>query len=123
MKRSMPHLEDISMKFVMHPAGGDRESFKTAGGRGYVQLKCESDTLHYEKCPLTFRLGISSGCGDDKWLAAKGPVTHDFGGRFGFITGLAEDQEEWDLQSAVENETKTFSIYLEIESVGQESQN
>jgi len=115
MKRSMPHLEDISMKFVMHPAGGDRESFKTAGGRGYVQLKCESDTLHYEKCPLTFRLGISSGCGDDKWLAAKGPVTHDFA--VNVICDLqAYGYDVWDFPKVLDGDTRgdTFAVCLEI---------
>ena len=68
----------LSFKMVMYPK--DRTSFRQAGGQGFVQLKCESDTQDMAECSLSFRLAICNGrSGDEAKRDGPGnPVTWDF---------------------------------------------
>lgn len=67
-------------------------SFKKAKGRGYIELKCETEERESEACPLTFRLFVGS-------QAPRGPVVHDFS--HSAVKGLPKDSETWDLQKSI----------------------
>jgi hypothetical protein len=109
---SFGNVPMASFKMIMYPKttttgvhGG--ECFKKTGGRGMLQLKCESD-LHDTHTNLTFRFAIGSG------NAKQGPCrsfTHDFA-----VNAMAEVCRSvvWNFEEAVNQESMTFDVELEI---------
>lgn len=91
---------------VSHARGGT--SFKKADGKGYVQLKCESQ-LPESLTPVTFRITTGSG---EKTAPSRGPVLHDFSQSA--VAGLPKEIEEWDFNAVVDEESSTFVVCLEI---------
>merc|ERR1712187_1058508 len=103
-------------KLMVYPKakqdGKGSVSFKKAKGRGFVQLKCESETAGFERCPLSFRIGTSSAIGQIGAELPRGPVTHDFAQNS--TCGLARANDEWDFSKVVDEAAQTFVIYLEV---------
>jgi len=102
--------EKLEMKMVIHPSSGG--SFKSSGGKGFVQIKCESNPDHFKSTRFTFQIGISSGRGDAKWQKMRGPFSWNF--QENVICGLAEDQRDWNFTEVVDAKSNTFAICLEI---------
>jgi len=101
--------EKLELKMVIHPSSG---SFKSSGGKGFVQIKCESNPDLYQSTKFTFRIGISSGRGDHKWQEMRGPFKWNF--QENVICGLSEDKREWNFTEVVDEKSNTFAICLEI---------
>merc|ERR1712003_52743 len=79
--------------------------FKTAKGRGVVELRC-LDKVEAAAAPVAaFRIAVGSE-------QPRGPVTHDFSEHA--ICGLAEDEKEWNFAQHVDQQTATFRVVLEI---------
>jgi len=85
---------------------GGTSSFRRAGGWGSVQLKSEAS-----RGVATFSLSIGDGR-TDHVRQPRGPVTHDFGVHS--LCGLPRDQEKWEFTTAVDRESQTFTICLDI---------
>ncbi|CAJ1383313.1 unnamed protein product [Effrenium voratum] len=107
-----PHGKMLSFKAVMYPQ--DKTSFRQAGGQGYVQLKCESDTHDLKHCSLTFRLGISNGLVGQHALreGPRPPVTWDF--KKSLVCDDPEVKKNWDFTSVVDSKSRTFAVCIEI---------
>jgi len=107
---------NVQFKMVIRPKvmsdsrGG--ASFKKAKGRGSVELRCLSEVEPAVNPIVTFRLAIGSGADPEKREPPRGPVRHDFTQRA--ICGLPEGQAEWDFSKAVDEDTLTFVVCLEI---------
>jgi len=103
---SVPFKMMITPKVASETKGG--ASFKKARGVGFIELVCE-ETLPDAVPQVSYKISIGSG---DKRQPARGPVTHDFSKQAvsRFPKGLAE----WDFQSAVDHESMTFVVCLEI---------
>jgi len=97
----------VQAKVVTKSKGG--ASFRNALGRGFVQLKCEAEMGEEEVANVRFRIFIGSGLGFQEF---RGPVLHDFSAWA--VAGLQKDQEEFDFNRAVEQDTQTFVVGLEI---------
>lgn len=84
------------------------QCFQTAKGRGKLELKCEG--LPPEEAePLTFSFSI--GCGDNA-EPARGPVVRDF--LSCSVGSLPTDCEEFDFRGALDPQTASCSICLEV---------
>eukprot|EP00930_Biecheleria_cincta_P065615 TRINITY_DN5145_c2_g1_i1.p1 TRINITY_DN5145_c2_g1~~TRINITY_DN5145_c2_g1_i1.p1 ORF type:complete len:511 (+),score=107.38 TRINITY_DN5145_c2_g1_i1:83-1615(+) len=91
-----------------NPDGKGGASFKKAGGCGSVQLKSESSTGL-----VTFLVSISNGSPDFP-RQSRGPVRHDFSELS--TCGLPKGQDQWEFTKAVDKESQTFTVCLEISS-------
>mmetsp|Transcript_87962 Transcript_87962/g.247144 ORF Transcript_87962/g.247144 Transcript_87962/m.247144 type:complete len:458 (-) Transcript_87962:88-1461(-) len=96
----------IYPKVVSDSKGG--ASFKKAKGHGFVQLKCEAE-LQESVANVDWRISIGSG---ERLQAPRGPVTHNFA--LSAVSRLAREQEEWNFNEAVDPESSTFVVCLEI---------
>uniref|UniRef100_A0A7S4SJR8 Uncharacterized protein n=1 Tax=Alexandrium monilatum TaxID=311494 RepID=A0A7S4SJR8_9DINO len=102
----------VTFKMMIYPKvmndskGG--ASFKKARGRGFVQLKCEAE-LSEAIANVSFRISIGSG---ESKQAPRGPKSHNFS--CSAVCGLDKEEEEWDFQSVVDQESMTFVVCLEI---------
>jgi len=97
-------LPCVTFKMIIYPRA--RSSFKKAGGKGFVQLKCETE-IPEATANLSYRLSVGDvGC----IRAMRGPVSHNFAASA--VTGVTE--EEWDFAQAVDQTSLTFIIGLEI---------
>eukprot|EP00927_Polykrikos_kofoidii_P041827 TRINITY_DN3568_c0_g1_i2.p1 TRINITY_DN3568_c0_g1~~TRINITY_DN3568_c0_g1_i2.p1 ORF type:complete len:312 (-),score=52.33 TRINITY_DN3568_c0_g1_i2:44-886(-) len=92
--------------FVNDAKGG--ASFKKARGHGFVQLKCEAE-LSEAHAQVSYRIYIGSG---DKLQAPRGPVLHNFA--HSAVSRLPKKEEEWDFNAAVDQESMTFCVCLEV---------
>lgn len=89
---------------------GER-SFLKARGRGHLQLKCESEVPESTQT-LELRLAIAKS-DSEGWGGLLGPVEHDFGK--GAVASLPQPGSgEWDLRAAVDSETQTIAVCLEV---------
>lgn len=106
----------VAFKMILRPRmtsetkGG--ASFKKARGRGTVELRCLDSVEGHSSSSVTFRLSIGSPADAAKQQAPRGPVRHDFAQRA--ISGLPRGQEEWNFTQAVDKETMTFVVCLEV---------
>lgn len=73
---------------------------------GVLRLKCEEGML--PGTSVHFRFGLS-GIYEKQ---PRGPVSHDFGDQLGYVRGLPEDQEQWELREAVVG--GVFTVCLEM---------
>jgi len=83
-------------------------SFKKAGGRGYVEVACEQG-LPLGVPDVCFQVSLGTG---DQRTPPRGPVKHNFAEKS--IGGLPRKQGLWDFNVAVDRETHTFVVCLEI---------
>jgi len=93
----------LTATYVHHKRHG--QSFKTARGRGKLQLKCEDGNPSDDMPPLSFSFQVGSDC------RKRGPVIHNFA--HNPIGGLLQGEDEWDFASAAEPETGSVHISLE----------
>jgi len=107
---SFPH---VPFKMMIHPKvastakGG--ASFKKARGRGYIEVVCEESLA--DDCPeVGLRIIVGSG---DARLPTRAIISHRFAERA--VASLPRGQAEWDFRAAVDRETGTFTVCLEIE--------
>lgn len=105
----------FSFKMVMYPK--DKTSFRAAGGQGFVQLKCESDTQDLDSCLLSFRMGICNGYigADAKREGPRGAVTWDF--KKSLVCDDEEVKKTWNFKDVVDPKTRTFAVCIEILSM------
>jgi len=89
--------------------GRGQRGFKGTKGRGIIQLKSEAG-VGETVLPITFRLSLTSGTEKAK---IRGPVTHDFAN--GSVCGLPPNEEEWNLDAAVDRNSQTFVVRLDVE--------
>jgi hypothetical protein len=99
------------LKMMLTPIekNGSPSSFKKAGGRGIVQVKCDS-TSHR---PIIFFLSASNGRTPyDAYARRKrGPEVHHFS-KSG-VCGLSTNNV-WEFQNFVDHDAATFTVYLEV---------
>eukprot|EP00931_Biecheleriopsis_adriatica_P082710 TRINITY_DN5615_c0_g1_i2.p1 TRINITY_DN5615_c0_g1~~TRINITY_DN5615_c0_g1_i2.p1 ORF type:complete len:467 (-),score=104.30 TRINITY_DN5615_c0_g1_i2:199-1437(-) len=106
----------VTFNMVMRPRAVGQErgeaSFRRSRGRGTIMVRCmaESDTV--QKPVVTFRIGVGSSETGSRQLKPRGPVRHDFSEKN--MCGLPSGQDEWDFGKAVDEQTQTFVICLEI---------
>jgi len=102
----------VHFKMMIHPKVIDESkgggSFKTANGRGYVQLACE-DVLPTSAPEVSFCVTIGTG---EKRQPLRGPVSHNFSEKK--VCGLPKDKALWNFNSVVDKESKTFVVCLEL---------
>lgn len=79
-------------------------SFRKAGGRGRIVLKCES-TCEGPSL-VQFRTGLSTGA---KAQPMRGPTSHDF------CEQSCCCGEDWNLRAAVFKDSQRFEVYLEVD--------
>jgi hypothetical protein len=100
---------NVTFKMMLYPKvvndakGG--ASFKKARGKGFVQVKCEAE-LEQTMANVRFRIGIGreGNCGRAQ--------SHNFAQSA--VCGLPKDQEEFDFNEAVDKDSQTFLVKLEI---------
>lgn len=106
------HYPSVIFKMMIYPRvvsenkGG--ASFKKAKGHGFVQLKCEAE-LSEAIAQVTWRISIGSG---EQRQDPRGPVHHNFA--LSAVSRLPKEREEWDFLQAVDQESMTFVVCLEI---------
>jgi hypothetical protein len=105
------HLPSVvPFKMMIGPnstdAGKGGACFKKACGKGFVQLKCES--MSEAALDVAFRFAIGNG---KKKLPACRFVEHNFS-----ASAICEQTRtiEWDFNKAVDQESMTFDIFLEV---------
>lgn len=109
----LPFEGQVSFRLVLvpkpNPDGKGGASFKKANGVGSVHLKCEA-----AKGLVNFFVSISNGRPDFN-REPRGPVKHNFAELS--TCGLRKGEEMWDFTKAVDKETQTFAVCLEISSL------
>lgn len=109
----LPFEGQVSFRLVCvpkpNPDGKGGASFKKANGVGSVHLKCEA-----AKGLVNFFVSISNGRPDFN-REPRGPVKHNFAELS--TCGLRKGEEMWDFTKAVDKETQTFAVCLEISSL------
>jgi len=108
-----PHGQSMKLRIAIYPKASDVKSsinFRSSKGKGYIQVKCESDMLG-ESAPVSLSLSVGAGS-----LAqpARGCIQHNFA--HNGICGLPRNKDTWDFSSAVEAEHMMFQIFLGIAS-------
>lgn len=102
----------VPFKMLIHPKVVDDKkggaSFKTAGGRGYVELACE-EMLPATVPEVVFRIATGTR---ERRQQFRGPVSHNFSEKK--VCGLPKDQALWNFNTVVDKESKTFVICLEV---------
>lgn len=83
-------------------------SFRKAGGKGRIALKCESSVIEGMATMLVKVLVGNPG----SLQYARGPFFHNFADWC--CCNLQKDDEDWNLKSVVDSETKRFEICLEV---------
>mmetsp|Transcript_34860 Transcript_34860/g.80291 ORF Transcript_34860/g.80291 Transcript_34860/m.80291 type:complete len:444 (+) Transcript_34860:66-1397(+) len=110
----LPFEGQVSFRLVLlpkpNPDGKGGASFQKSGGVGSVHLKCEA-----AKGMVNFFVSISSGRPDFK-REPRGPVKHNFAELS--TCSLPKGQEMWDFTKAIDKDTQTFAVCLEIASSG-----
>merc|ERR1711974_225199 len=98
-----PH---VIFKMMIYPTVTSEQkggaAFKKSKGYGYVQLKCEAE-LQDTDAMVYWRLRVGQ--------ETRGPVKHNFS--MSAVSRL-KDNELWDFTSAVNNDSQTFDVSLEV---------
>jgi hypothetical protein len=106
----------VSFKMILRPrmVASDRggAAFKRSRGRGTVQIRCMAESDAHELPVATFRIGVGSSGEHGRQHKLRGPVRHDFSEKN--MCGLPTGQDEWDFSKAVDEDTQTFVICLEV---------
>jgi len=100
---STPFRMTLHPKRLSRCRGG--ATFELARGRGCVQLKCEGGF----SSEVGFHISIGS---DNEKKYTRGPVRHDFSQRV--VAGLPKGNDEWDFFKAIDPQSDTFIIIIEI---------
>jgi len=105
----------ITFKVMLYPKSSNDArggaAFKKSHGRGFLQLKCEGDVSEtMAHVGFFFRIG---SCNEKEAEPKRGPVLHNFAKRC--VCGLRKSEELWDFGSAVNEDSMTFNVFLEVE--------
>lgn len=85
-------------------------TFRDSEGRGTIELKCESSVDDSTGRCNSFYFRMSLGRGDQTW---RNSLRHNFAtSAVGLLS--QEEQEEWEFPIAVDKESGTFAVCLEI---------
>mmetsp|Transcript_59961 Transcript_59961/g.130064 ORF Transcript_59961/g.130064 Transcript_59961/m.130064 type:complete len:271 (-) Transcript_59961:99-911(-) len=108
-------IRAASLVMMIHPPapiGGRRGegSFKKAGGKGYVSVKCVSLLESFTK----FNLSIAIG-NQEQRLPYRGPFLHNM--EETPVAGLPESVGLWDFMQAVLDGSDSFLIHLKLDAV------
>jgi serine/threonine protein kinase len=103
----IPFRVHVRARKVHHKRFG--QSFRTAQGKGFLELKCETSVLPPASFLLRFAFGIGNNC---SLASLRGAVTHDF--ISGPIGCLPSGDDLWDFKEAVDPASKCFSVCLEV---------
>jgi hypothetical protein len=82
-------------------------SFVKSGGRGSVQLKCQT-ILPNNFANVSYRIWLGN---KHTWLEPRDPFSHNFAESA--ISDLPAGSDLWDFNAAVDQETSVFAICLE----------
>jgi hypothetical protein len=108
--------ECIPFKMTLYSRGYDSckggSSFEKSRGRGYIQLRCDTQ-LPSEFMQVEFCVTVGNG---NKKKSRRGPVRHDFSQKS--VASLPKGQDEWGFYDAVDRQSETFVVTLEILSSG-----
>ncbi|CAE8710370.1 unnamed protein product [Polarella glacialis] len=111
----------VVFKMILRPRQISSERggacFRGSRGKGTVELRCMAESDTAEKLAVTFRLGVgssnnSNSSSNSNSMKLRGPVRHDFSEKQ--TSGLPPGQAEWDFRRAVDEDTQTFVVCLEI---------
>lgn len=107
-----PKFPSVPCRILLQPKvvneGKGGACFRKSKGKGFVQLKCEqklAESVH----EVAIRISIGDG---SKKQPPRGAIRHSFFSSA--VCGLPKDQEEWSFTSAVDKDTGTFAVCLEI---------
>lgn len=100
----------VDFKILIYPHSAT--TFRQAAGRGRIELKC-SQALPEELSGLSFSVAVGNG---KRFEASRGPFAHDFA--VNGVGRLPEGQQAFDLKAAVDPESSTFVVRLEVSSLG-----
>jgi len=98
-------LPEASCKLVLHAQGS---TFKKSRGHGHFDIKCESVLPEASSC-VSASFSIGTGL---KEQPARGPVLHSFAESA--TCGLPDDEDDWYLRGAVNKQTKTVPLRVQI---------
>jgi len=98
-------LPEASCKLVLHAQGS---TFKKSRGHGHFDIKCESVLPEASSC-VSASFSIGTGL---KEQPARGPVFHSFAESA--TCGLPTDENDWYLRGAVNKQTKTVPLRVQI---------
>jgi len=105
-------LFGIPFKLMMKPRiakqAKGQASFKTARGRGYIELKCEADASVVLPT-VSFCTSIGDG---SRWQSPRGPVVHDF--TSSSVSSLPHSIAEWNFSEAVDADSMTLPVCVEL---------
>lgn len=108
-----PRFPKVTFKLMIYAkASADARggaTFKKAGAKGFVQLKCEEDVTEAAS-PVNFSLTIGNESHKEE---TRGPVLHNFGKRA--ACGLLKSQELWNFNDVVDKDSMTFNVLLEMQ--------
>jgi len=105
--------QSMQLRIVIYskaPGSKKPAAFRSSEGKGYIQVKCESDTLG-RSAPVRVLMSVGNGT---QAQPARGPIQHDFFRNA--ICGLPKGEDMWDFSLSVESESKTFPIWLALSS-------
>eukprot|EP00441_Pelagodinium_beii_P046246 CAMPEP_0197620426 /NCGR_PEP_ID=MMETSP1338-20131121/1250_1 /TAXON_ID=43686 ORGANISM="Pelagodinium beii, Strain RCC1491" /NCGR_SAMPLE_ID=MMETSP1338 /ASSEMBLY_ACC=CAM_ASM_000754 /LENGTH=395 /DNA_ID=CAMNT_0043189603 /DNA_START=52 /DNA_END=1239 /DNA_ORIENTATION=+ len=107
-----PKHPNVTFKMMIYPQkiddGKGGSCFRKANGKGYCQLKCEAE-LPEELAWVTFRISIGSG---SKLQGPRPEVSHNFASSA--VCGLRKEDEIWNFLEALDPDSMTFVVCLEI---------
>jgi hypothetical protein len=107
------HFPRVPFKIVIYPKsvndGKGGACFKKARGRGFLQLKCEAQLSGETVANVTFRFSLGSG--KRKQDIHTTEISHNFAA---YATCDTCRTMEWDFNEAVDEDSGTFSVQLEI---------
>merc|ERR1711879_655172 len=104
-------------KLMMYPKvpPNGKGGFRAAKGMGIIQLKCEVPGEGMESRTLTYTLSACSGRDEKpRPLAPKGPVTCIISQSC--VSGLPKEDETWNFTEAVDEQSGTFVVRLDVQS-------
>lgn len=100
--------------------------FKKAGGRGFVQLKCETGETAAGLGTVCINISVGPGRADSAWQSPlKEPVHHDFdecgvcsfGAKSEAAPPDSADKDDWNFLQAVNEASQTFAVRLELQAL------
>jgi hypothetical protein len=102
-------------RLVIHPTpkndGRRGSGFKKSKGKGRIELKCEATERPSDSPELAFRFAIGMG-------TVKQPFRSEVSSNFceNSCCGMPKTEEEWDFSVAVDPESKTFLVVVEVQT-------
>jgi len=103
-----PNGQSMQLRIMIYPKASDSKTpcnFRSSQGRGYIQVKYESDTVG--KLP-SVKVEMSVGTGNQ--AQAHRSIHHDFSSNA--ICGLPRSDDIWDFNSSIDLENNMLPIFV-----------